>query len=78
MYKFNILRRILQDRIVAIIPFDNADTAFKTSEACIEGGASVLEISFTTPDALDIIKTLNKRHANRALIDAGTVLVSPW
>jgi 2-dehydro-3-deoxyphosphogluconate aldolase/(4S)-4-hydroxy-2-oxoglutarate aldolase len=57
-----------------IIRSNDADAALKISEACIEGGITALEISFTTPDALDIIKTLSKCHGERALIGAGTVL----
>jgi 2-keto-3-deoxy-6-phosphogluconate aldolase len=58
MCKFRILCRIRQARIVAVIRFNSADTAFTTSEASIEGGMSALEISCATPDALESIKRL--------------------
>jgi 2-dehydro-3-deoxyphosphogluconate aldolase / (4S)-4-hydroxy-2-oxoglutarate aldolase len=74
MVKFKILQRILQEGIVAIIRADSAADAAELAEACIEGGVTTLEVSLTTPDGLDLIKTLGLRHGDRVLVGAGTVL----
>lgn len=74
MYKFSILQRIYKEGIIAIIRADSVEDALKMSDACIDGGVTCLEISFTTPDTPDVIKTLSKRYADKALIGAGTVL----
>lgn len=74
MKKFKILQHLLASRLIGIIRADNQADALKLAEACIEGGMTSLEISFTTPGTLEVIKTLTERFGNRILIGAGTVL----
>jgi 2-dehydro-3-deoxyphosphogluconate aldolase/(4S)-4-hydroxy-2-oxoglutarate aldolase len=74
MQKFNILRRILQNPIIAIVRAESADAAIQMAEACIAGGITALEVSLTTPDGLDVIKKLVQRHGSKVLAGAGTVL----
>ena len=74
MYKHQILQRIFDARIIGIVRADNADTAHGTAQACIEGRVTALEIAFTTPDTLDVLKALRQRHGDRVLLGAGTVL----
>lgn len=74
MVKFNILKRILENPIIAIVRADSADGAMRMAHACIEGGVTALEVSFTTPNALGIIKTLAKDYGKDVLVGAGTIL----
>lgn len=74
MVKFNILKRILENPIVAIVRADTVDGAMRMAHACIEGGVTALEVSFTTPNALGIIKTLAKDYGKDVLVGAGTIL----
>jgi 2-dehydro-3-deoxyphosphogluconate aldolase/(4S)-4-hydroxy-2-oxoglutarate aldolase len=74
MHKFRILQFLLEQRLIAIVRAGSADVALRTAEACIEGGATALEIAFTTPDTLDVIRTLTRRYGDRILVGAGTVL----
>ncbi len=74
MQKFNILRGILQNPIIAIVRAESADAALQMAEACIAGGITALEVSLTTPDGLDVIKKLVQRHGSKVLAGAGTVL----
>lgn len=74
MKKFKILQHLLASRLIGIIRADTQADALKLAEACIEGGMTSLEISFTTPGTLEVIKTLTERFGNRILIGAGTVL----
>ena len=48
--------------------------ALALAEACIAGGMTALEVAFTTPDTLDVLRTLRQRHGDRLLLGAGTVL----
>ncbi len=74
MKKFNILQRILSSRLIGIIRADSQEDALKLAEACIKGGVIVLEISFTTPDTLEVIRTLARKFGDQILVGAGTVL----
>jgi len=74
MFKIDILQRILADGMVAIVRADTPDAALALAEACIAGGVTALEVAFTTPDTLGILKTLRQRHGDAVLLGAGTVL----
>jgi 2-dehydro-3-deoxyphosphogluconate aldolase / (4S)-4-hydroxy-2-oxoglutarate aldolase len=73
MNKAEALRRIHEDWLVLILRGDTARQTEDTFEALIAGGATLLEVPFTTPDACDVIANLRKRHGDRILVSAGTV-----
>lgn len=74
MLKHTIFQGILERRMVAIVRAGTADAALQMAEACIAGGITALEVAFTTPDTLEVIKTLHQRHGPDVLLGAGTVL----
>lgn len=75
MLKVAVLRRVLESGLVAIIRTDSADEAARIADACAEGGVAALEVTFTVPDALDVIGNLARRYKPEQMsIGAGTVL----
>ena len=75
MRKHEILKRMLDNQVVGIIRTETAEEAILASEACIRGGMHCLEVTFTVPNAQDIICTLSKKYKDTdVLIGAGTVL----
>jgi 2-dehydro-3-deoxyphosphogluconate aldolase / (4S)-4-hydroxy-2-oxoglutarate aldolase len=74
MYKYELMQSLLRRPMVAIVRAATADAALETAEACIAGGMTALEVAFTTPDTLDVLRTLRRRHGERLLLGAGTVL----
>lgn len=77
MRKHEILKQMLEEQLVGIIRTDTAEEAILASEACIRGGMKCLEVTFTVPNAQDIISTLSKQCKDSdVLIGAGTVLDS--
>jgi 2-dehydro-3-deoxyphosphogluconate aldolase/(4S)-4-hydroxy-2-oxoglutarate aldolase len=74
MYKLKILQRIIDAGIIGIVRANSGNAALQMAQACIDGGVTTLEISFTTPDTLDVIKLLRQRHGEAVLVGAGTVL----
>ncbi|RVU55095.1 bifunctional 2-keto-4-hydroxyglutarate aldolase/2-keto-3-deoxy-6-phosphogluconate aldolase [Anaerosphaera multitolerans] len=74
MSKFETLERIKELGIVAVIRGKDANEALEYSRACVEGGVNVLEITFTVPNAVDVLKELNYNLKDNALLGAGTVL----
>ncbi|WP_217493842.1 bifunctional 4-hydroxy-2-oxoglutarate aldolase/2-dehydro-3-deoxy-phosphogluconate aldolase [Humibacillus sp. DSM 29435] len=67
------LTAIATYRYIAIVRAPDADTAFVQTSALLSLGAGVVEISLTTPDALDAIRRVVRAHP-MALVGAGTVL----
>src|SRR5476649_2632065 len=74
MLKHAIFQGIVQRRMVGIVRAGSADIALGIAEACIAGGITALEVAFTTPGTLDVIKTLRQRHGDGVMLGAGTVL----
>lgn len=72
--KQEILDGILECGIAAVVRAESADLALKAIEAALEGGVSVIEVTFTVPGALEIIRTLAKTIGDDAILGAGTVL----
>ncbi|MBC2857135.1 bifunctional 2-keto-4-hydroxyglutarate aldolase/2-keto-3-deoxy-6-phosphogluconate aldolase [Cetobacterium sp. 2A] len=77
MKKINTLNRIIDSKIVAVIRSENIKEAIRVSDACIQGGIKAIEVTYTIPNATDVIKCLKEEFADKnLLIGAGTVLDS--
>jgi 2-dehydro-3-deoxyphosphogluconate aldolase/(4S)-4-hydroxy-2-oxoglutarate aldolase len=60
---------------VAIVRTHNSSQASRIVEACAEGGAAAIEITFTVPGAAAVIEELVRRYPARQMtLGAGTVL----
>lgn len=77
MKKYQVLKKIEDNGIIAVVRAENFDSAVRITEACQEGGINIIEITFTVPGAHDVIGELTKRYkGEEVLIGAGTVLDS--
>ncbi len=75
MKKFEIYQAVKQEGVVVVIRGDSVDQAIKTVEACYAGGIKIMEVTFTVPNADQIIKTLVEKYKGTDMIvGAGTVL----
>ena len=74
MQKHTVFEGILARGMVGIVRADSPDVALQIAEACIAGGITALEVAFTTPDTLGVLRTLRERHGHDVLLGAGTVL----
>ncbi len=75
--KQEILSKIKQGRLVAVVRADNTEQALKIADACIQGGVVAIEITYTVPGATDIIKELREKYpSGQIIIGAGSVLDS--
>lgn len=74
MKKIQVLQKIAATGVVAVIRADSAEEAVQISHACISGGITSIEITFTTPNADIAISELVKVYGDQACIGAGTVL----
>lgn len=76
MRKYEVLRRIEDVGVVAVVRAENSEKAKTIATACMEGGIDSIEITFTVPGANEVIKDLTKEFGDKLLVGAGTVLDS--
>ena len=75
--KEQVLSRIRESGLVAVVRAESAEQAEKIVEALTAGGVAAIEITFTVPGAADVIKALaTKYKSGEIIIGAGTVLDS--
>lgn len=73
--KLQTLQKIMDCGLVAVVRAENSEQAIKIADACIAGGVAGIEITFTVPGAVDVIKALADRYkSGEIIIGAGTVL----
>jgi len=72
----NILSKLSDCGVVAVVRGDSKEEAIRISEACIKGGIIGIEVTFTVQDADTVIKDLVSIYDNNdnVIIGAGTVL----
>ena len=58
MDKEQILTKIQDCGIVAVVRAESADQASRIADACIEGGVAAIELTFTVPHADKVIEEL--------------------
>lgn len=74
--RWELAAAVVAQRVVGIVRAADPVTASRTVDALAEGGLQVLEVSLTTPGALDVVRDAVVRHPG-LLIGAGTVLDGP-
>lgn len=68
------LQRVLNSGLVAILRASSSEQLVNVARALHEGGIDVLEITFTVPNALEILAAVKKDLGRKVLLGAGTVL----
>jgi 2-dehydro-3-deoxyphosphogluconate aldolase/(4S)-4-hydroxy-2-oxoglutarate aldolase len=71
-----VVEVIRAQRVIAIIRAGSASAAVTSARALLDGGLRAIEISMSTPRALDAVAQLRAEH-DGALIGVGTVLDIP-
>src|SRR5699024_4299587 len=74
MYSMNIMKEIQQGSNIAVMLTEDAKSFLDIAHTIIDKGLHTIEVTLTTPNAIEIIAELSKR--DDALIGAGTVLDS--
>ncbi|MBQ8782988.1 MAG: bifunctional 2-keto-4-hydroxyglutarate aldolase/2-keto-3-deoxy-6-phosphogluconate aldolase [Clostridia bacterium] len=78
MDKEQILTRIQDCGIVAVVRAETTDEAERIVDACMEGGVAAIELTFTVPHADKVIEALAKKYSPEDIIlGAGTVMDAP-
>ncbi|QDU40024.1 KHG/KDPG aldolase [Maioricimonas rarisocia] len=74
MSQHHDLQRVLDLGLVAIIRAPSGEQLVQVSEALLAGGIDVIEVTFTVPGILDILREIRAELGDRILLGAGTVL----
>ena len=69
-----ILSQILQHKIVAIIRGANPADVLKITRALYDGSIRLIEVTYNSPNALDLVKELSDVMGDKMLIGMGTIL----
>ena len=77
MYRWEITRAALEQRVFAIVRAESYEKATAAADTLLGAGITSLEISLTTPFALEAISTLRRETGDDSVIGAGTVLDGP-
>ena len=72
--KSEIINRLLDPGIIAVVRAQKTEQVLPLSEALLAGGVIAIEITMTTPNALAAIREARQKLGERALIGVGTVL----
>ena len=76
MSKDTVLNQLLDTGVVAIMRASSSDQLLSAAEAILEGGVSAIEVTMTTPNAMEVIRQATARFGSQVLFGVGTVLDS--
>lgn len=65
---------LMAARVVPVLRYGDAATAAYAAEVAIAAGCTALELTWTIPGVIDLIKALRDKHGDRLLLGLGTVL----
>ena len=69
-----MMQRVLDCGVVAVVRANDGSQLVEVCRALADGGIDVAEITFTVPDAIDVLKAVKRELGNRILLGAGTIL----
>ncbi len=74
MSKETQLRQVLECGIVAVVRSPDSRQLVEVARALADGGITVIEITMTVPNALDVVRQVREALGDRILLGAGTIL----
>lgn len=74
MAREDVVRSLMESGIIAVVRSDSGDQLAGVAEALAAGGVTGIEITFTVPNALEVIRAVRKKLGSRIILGAGTVL----
>jgi 2-dehydro-3-deoxyphosphogluconate aldolase/(4S)-4-hydroxy-2-oxoglutarate aldolase len=74
MAKQDLLQRIVNPGVVAVIRAQSSEQLSDLAAALLAGGMPGMEVTMTTPNALEVIASVTKRFGKQILMGVGSVL----
>ena len=69
-----MIELLVNPGVVAIIRTSNREQVLPITEALLAGGLTAVEVTMTTPGAIEALREMSEKFGDRALIGVGTVL----
>ena len=76
MNSSQVLERIHAVGIVAIMRTHSSDQLLSAADAILDGGINAIEVTMTTPGAIEVVQQAGERYGAEVIFGAGTVLDS--
>jgi 2-dehydro-3-deoxyphosphogluconate aldolase/(4S)-4-hydroxy-2-oxoglutarate aldolase len=74
MSRKELIAKVFKDQIVGVVREDTPEAASAVAEAYARNGISIIEITFTTPEALELMASVARRYGPMGVtVAAGTV-----
>jgi 2-dehydro-3-deoxyphosphogluconate aldolase / (4S)-4-hydroxy-2-oxoglutarate aldolase len=67
------LKRVEELGLLAVVRGESREAALEVVGALVEGGVPGIEVTFTTPEAPQVMRDLAEEYGDRILLGAGTV-----
>ncbi|WP_323708158.1 bifunctional 2-keto-4-hydroxyglutarate aldolase/2-keto-3-deoxy-6-phosphogluconate aldolase [Mammaliicoccus sciuri] len=74
MKKYKILNQLHENYLVAVVRGNDEDETKKIVDEIIKGGFKNIEITFTVPNAEEVINQVHKQYGDDIVLGVGTVL----
>lgn len=72
--KSQTIHRLLNPGVVAVIRADSSAQLMNVADALVKGGAPTMEVTMTTPNALQVISDVRAKFGDAICMGVGTVL----
>ena len=76
MKKSQVLTKIVQLGLLAVIRGPSEELTIKMVDALVKGGVLGIEITFSTPNAVEVVRRINKMFGNDIVLGMGTLTQS--
>jgi 2-dehydro-3-deoxyphosphogluconate aldolase/(4S)-4-hydroxy-2-oxoglutarate aldolase len=76
MNKVEVLEQVKELGLLAVIRGPSPELTIRMVEALIAGGVTGIEITYSTPNAEDVVRTLSRQFGNRIVLGMGTLTQS--
>jgi 2-dehydro-3-deoxyphosphogluconate aldolase/(4S)-4-hydroxy-2-oxoglutarate aldolase len=67
---------LLNAKLIPVLRYHDTEEAAYAAEVAIEAGCTTLELTWTIPNVIELIKSLRAKHGERLLLGLGTVLTA--
>jgi 2-dehydro-3-deoxyphosphogluconate aldolase/(4S)-4-hydroxy-2-oxoglutarate aldolase len=74
MTRNEIVQKIIELKVVAVIRMEDPNKLIKVAEAIYDGGVQAIEITMTVPNAIETIALASKEIGDKVLIGVGSIL----
>lgn len=74
MSEATIQSQLYEAGVIAIMRADSSDQLMAAADAILDGGLNAIEVTMTTPGAIEIIKQAKEKYGERVVFGVGSVL----